>query len=156
MREPSSGSVPTPVKAMLTPVSKDSPGSGLVMLAVGAALGASTVMLTDPAATTPWLSVAVSVMVWFPVLNEALKDPPAPSCPSTLKAHTRESAIRGPSSGSLAEPLKTMLSAVENVSPLAGLTMIAVGGSLGGSSTMIPTNALTVAPSLSVASRAIT
>jgi hypothetical protein len=63
---------------MLTPVSKESPGTGLVMLAVGGTLGASTVMLTDSAAATPWLSVAVNVIVWLPVLKEALKDPPVP------------------------------------------------------------------------------
>jgi hypothetical protein len=157
VRDPSSGSVPVPVKAILTPVSKDDPGAGLVMLAMGGKLGASTVMLTDAAATTPWLSVAVSVMVWLPVLKEALKDPPAPSCPSTSEVHTRESAIRGPSSGSSADPLKTMLSEVVNVSPLAGLTMAAVGGPLtGGASTMIPTLVLTVTPSLFVAFKPIT
>jgi len=154
VREPSSGSVPVPVKSMLTPVSKDSPGAGLVMLAEGGALGAATVMLTDSAATTPWLSVAVSVMVWLPAFKEALKEPPVPSCPSSpVEVHARESAIRGPSSGSSADPLNTMLSEVRKVSPLAGLTMLAVGGPLGGSSTMMPTVVLTVAPSPSVASK---
>jgi hypothetical protein len=157
VREPSSGSVAVPVKAILTPVSKDEPGTGLVMFAVGAALAASTVMLTNSAPTTPWLSVAVRETVWCPMLKEALKEPPVPSCPSTFEAQTNESSIRGPSSGSLADPLKTMLSAGVNVSPFAGLTMVVVGGPLGGgASTMIPTLVLTATPSLLVASKPIT
>ena len=57
--------------------------------------------------------------------------------------------MRGPSSVSVADPLKAMLSVVRKVSPFVGLVMDAVGGAL----MVIPIEALPDAPSLSVAVR---
>ena len=128
MRGPSSGSVADPVKRMLSVLTKVSPVIGLVMDAVGSAL---TVMPIEALPEAPSLSVAVRVMVWLPALREALMDSPVPIGPSRLEVHTREAPARGPSSGSVADPLKAILSVVRRMEPPGGLMMDAVGGELG-------------------------
>ena len=71
-------------------------------------------------------------MLWVPALRVALIDPPVPSCPSMSEVHTNKAPVRSPSSGSVAEPVKEMLSVVWNDMPVDGLAMTTVGGVLGG------------------------
>ena len=79
-----------------------------------------------------WLSVAVRVILWGPALRVAFMDPPVPNCPSISEVHTRDAPVREPSSSSLAEPVKEMLSVVSNKWPVDGLVMTTVGALLGG------------------------
>ena len=85
-------------------------------------------------------------------------DPPVPSCPELLEVHTRDAPVREPSSASVAEPVKEMLSVVWNNVPVDGLAMVTVGALLG-RATMTLTEALPCSPhrarSLSVAVRVI-
>ena len=50
------------------------------------------------------------------------------------EVHTNKAPVRSPSSGSVAEPVKEMLSVVWNDMPVDGLAMTTVGGVLGGAS----------------------
>ena len=81
-----------------------------------------------------------------------MKDAPGPIGSPRLEDHTKEPPERAPSSGSLADPKKVILSVVMNVEPSAGLSMDAVGGELtGGGMTLMTTELLCDAPWLSVA-----
>ena len=121
--------MPDPEKVMLSVVRKVEPSAGLMMDAVG---GEFTVMLIEVLSEAPWLSVAVRVMVWAPALREAVKDPPDPMGSPRLEDHTKEPPVRAPSSGSPADPAKTMPSLGRKVEPSVGLSMDAVGGVLPG------------------------
>ncbi len=83
------------------------------------------------------------------MLSEPVNESPVPICPSRLDVHTREAPTRAPSSASLPDPLKSISSAGKKVDPSAGLVMVAVGGVL----MITATDALPVAPWLSVAVR---
>ena len=81
-----------------------------------------------------------------------MKETPVPIGPSRLEFHVKERSEREPSSGSSADPEKVMIWSVRKVSPSPGLSMDAVGGELiEGALTVMATEALPVAPRLSVA-----
>ena len=81
VREPSSGSVPDPAKAMLAVVKCVELFVGLAIDAVGGKPGVLTVMPTEAVSDAPWLSVAVSVIVWNPAVSGRLKFVPVPIVP---------------------------------------------------------------------------
>ena len=70
-----------------------------------------------------------------------------------LEFHTRELPVKVPSSASEPESLKVIVSPSSYVLPFAGLVMVAVGEVFSYEVTVLLTESLPVAPSLSVAAR---
>ena len=115
-------------------------------------VGASfNVMLTVAVPLSPWLSVAHRVMIWFPALNEAIKESPMPIGPSMFEAHAKEFPESWPSWASKADPVKVMLSEVRKVWLAAGALMEATGRELKGVGELTETlmEAVSKAPALS-------
>ena len=101
--------------------------------------------------------MAVKVIVCVSTDRSFLeKEVPVPICPSILEVQTRELPVKVPSSASSPEPLKVIESPSVYVLPSEGLVMFTVGGMFGGGGfTVILTELLLVAPSLSVAVKVI-
>ena len=72
------------------------------------------------------------MMLWVPELRVVLMDLPVPSCPSMSEVQTMELSERSPSSVSVAEPVKEMLSVVRSNVLVDGLAITTVGGVSGG------------------------
>ena len=118
--------------------------------------GGFTVILTVWVPVDPSLSVAVRVIVCAPtdrlfVVNEA----PVPIWPSVLDVQTRELSAKVPSSVSSPVPLKVIVSPSVCVLPSEGLVMVAVGRVFTARFTVMLTESVPVASSLSVAVRVI-
>ena len=97
------------------------------MVTLGAVLSTVTVMASEP--WRPPASVTLAVMVWVPTERLVAKDPPVPIAPSRSEVQAR-AAVRLPSSGSLAEPAKLMVSVARKVEPSAGAVIVALGAAL--------------------------
>ena len=73
------------------------------------------------------LSVAVKVITCVPNDRLEVTVSPVPISPSLFEVHTRAFPDSVPSSGSVADPLKTISSALVNVLPVEGEVICTVG-----------------------------
>ncbi len=116
-RSPSSASLAEAAKLTLSPVLYPEPSAGAVMLTLGAAF---TVMVMASESWRPPASVTLAVMTWVPADSAAVaKEPPEPMAPSRSDVQAML-AVRSPSSGSLALPVKVTLSPALKAAKSAG------------------------------------
>ena len=125
---PSSVSVAEPAKLMLSPSAKVEPSAGDEIATVGVLFVTVTVIVSEPVLVS--LSVADAVIVWAPADRPVvLNDPPEPILPSMLDDQLSD-AVSVPSSVSVAEPAKLMLSPTPKLEPVGGDEIVTDGESL--------------------------